>query len=293
MGGKPLGSATVELRRSRTLTINPSIALVTPSEKRSFAYKLSDPSVSRSPPVPATAATAAATDACDASTGVGWNSEPVWSVSPSVGMVNNKGTYEAPSTIDRPQRVLVAVTKQCDSAAASVYLSNDPSGADFGDAIGLLIIFVMIMGTLGSYVCTLSSFVASAENRQFVTSRTWWYIMRPLIGGALAVIGYFLFAGGYITGAGTDTGNLIKIGVVSALIGLFEEQALLKLGEIFDVVIKPPEKGAAQLDTSKPGAQGPATQEEGRTPSRRSARLPQYRPGTQNETANDEPNQDA
>jgi hypothetical protein len=266
--GKPLGSATILLRKSRTLTISPSSALVPPSGKQTFTYTLSDPS--RKPPsqaaTPGTAnpalanpapATAAAPDACDASAGAGWNSEPVWSVTPSAGKVDNKGTYEAPSTIDRTQKVLVTVTKQCDSAAASVYLSNDTSGAGFGDPTVLIIAFVMIMGGLGSFVRAVSSFVAFAGNRQFVSSWTWWYILRPFSGGALAVIGYFLFAGGYIAAAGADTGNLIKIGVVAALIGLYEEQASVKLGEMFDALFKPSEKGKDQLGAAQPGAQGP------------------------------------
>ena len=285
VGGRSLGSATVQLRRDRTLTINPSIALVAPSGKRTFTYTLSDPSsqtasqaatpgTAKPTPLNPAPAKAAAPDACDASAGTGWDSELVWSVVGSVGKVDRYGIYHAPSTIDRPQMILVTVNKQCDSAAASVYLSNDPSGADFGDDALQLLSFVMIMGALGSYVHMLSSFVVSVEDRQFVTSRIWWYIMRPLIGGSLAVIGYFLFAGGYITGAGTDTSNLIKIGVVAALIGLFAERALLKLGEIFEAVIKPPEKGAAELDAPKPQAQGPDVQEDGRTASRRGARLP-------------------
>ena len=251
--GKPLGSATVLLRKDRTLTIGPSSALVPPSGTQVFTYTLSDPSnpPPTKPPTPVS-------DKCAANGGPDWNSAPVWSVTPSVGkMVDNKGTYAAPSKIDHTQKVLVTVTKQCDSAAASVYLSDETAGADFGDPTGLIIKFVMIMGALGSYVRAVSSFVAFAGNRQFVSSWTWWYILRPFSGGALAVIGYFLFAGGYIAAAGADTGNLIKIGVVAALIGLYEEQSSVKLGEIFDALFKPSEKGKDQLGAAQPGAQGP------------------------------------
>jgi hypothetical protein len=113
----------------------------------------------------------------------------------------------------------------------------------------------MIMGALGSYVHGASSFVAFTGNRQFMSSWTWWYLLRPLIGSALAVIGYFLLAGGYISAVGTDTNNLLKIGVMAAgLIGLYEEQACVKIGEIFDALFKPSDKGKDPLDTTRTGA---------------------------------------
>src|ERR1017187_6091669 len=117
----------------------------------------------------------------------------------------------------------------------------------------------MIMGALGSYVHGASSFVAFTGNRQFMSSWTWWYLLRPLIGSALAVIGYFLLAGGNISAVGTDTNNLLKIGVMAAgLIGLYEEQACVKIGEIFDALFKPADKGKDTLDTGKTGAPAPA-----------------------------------
>jgi len=264
--GKTAGSATILLRKSRTLTIGPSSAFLPASGTQTFTFALSDPSNTDKPP--AAPANAAAPSACDASAGTGWNSDPVWSVVPSLGKVDGKGTYVAPAAVNQPQRVSVIVSKQCDSAAASVYLSNDPQDFGFSDPTGLLIAFVMIMGALGSYVHAASSFVAFTGNRQFSSSWTWWYFLRPLIGSALAVIGYFLLAGGYISAAGTDTGNLLKIGVMAGLIGLYEEQACVKIGEIFDALFKPADTGKDPLDTNKVGAPAPVVtdvQQTGRT----------------------------
>ena len=102
-----------------------------------------------------------------------------------------------------------------------------------------------------------------------MSSWTWWYLLRPLIGSALAVIGYFLLAGGYISAVGTDTNNLLKIGVMAAgLIGLYEEQACVKIGEIFAALFKPADKGKDALDTSKAGTPAPEVtnvQQTGRT----------------------------
>jgi len=46
-------------------------------------------------------------------------------------------------------------------------------------------------------------------------------------------------------------GNLVKIGVISGLIGLYEEQACVKIGEIFDALFKPADKGKDPLETNK------------------------------------------
>jgi hypothetical protein len=265
--GKTAGSATILLRKSRTLTVSPSSTFLPPSGKQTFTFTLSDAfKLSKAPATPPAKppVTPPVTppSACDASAGKGWDSAPVWSVVPSSphGKAEEDGsyTYQAPPTVNRPQRVTVIVSKQCDSAAASVYLSNDPQDFGLSDPTGLLIAFVMIMGALGSYVHAVSSFVAFTGNRQFSSSWTWWYFLRPMLGAALAVIGYFLLAGGYISAAGTDTGNLLKIGVMAGLIGLYEEQACVKIGEIFDALFKPSDKGKDTLDTGKTGTPAPA-----------------------------------
>ena len=44
------------------------------------------------------------------------------------------------------------------------------------------------MGALGSYIHAGTFFVSYVGNRNFVASWTWWYVLRPFIGLALAVI---------------------------------------------------------------------------------------------------------
>lgn len=246
--GKTAGSATIFLRK-KTLTISPSSTLLRPLGKQTFTVVPTEPAtnLANAEATPAAAPPAAKPAEASSPCGVsGWSVVP-----PSLGKVDEKGSYEAPATVSQPQRVSVIVSNQCDSAAASVYLSNDPQDFGFGYLTRLLILFVMIMGALGSYIHAASSFVAFAGNRQFSSSWTWWYFLRAPIGSALAVIGYFLLAGGYISAAGTDTGNLVKIGVISGLIGLYEEQACVKIGEIFDALFKPADKGRDPLETNK------------------------------------------
>ena len=115
-------------------------------------------------------------------------------------------------------------------------------------------IFVFIMGALGSYVHAASSFATFAGNRQLASAWSWWYVLRPLIGGLLAILGYFLLNGG-LTSV-TDPSNMFKIAAYSGLIGMFAEQATIKFGDIFDAVFKPFDKQQGKLDANQPPVDG-------------------------------------
>ena len=69
-----------------------------------------------------------------------------------------------------------------------------------------LLLLVMTMGALGSYVHAATSFVSYVGNRSFIQSWTWWYVLRPFIGVALAVIFYFVVRGGFLS-AGADASD--------------------------------------------------------------------------------------
>ena len=63
----------------------------------------------------------------------------------------------------------------------------------------------------------------------------WWYVLRFLIGAALALILYFALRGGLIGTDGTSTDvNPYGVAALSALAGLFSKQATDKLSEVFD-----------------------------------------------------------
>ena len=63
-----------------------------------------------------------------------------------------------------------------------------------------LILLVLLVGAIGSYVHSTSSIVDYLGNRTFISSWVWWYLLRPFIGMMLALIFYFVFRGGFITG---------------------------------------------------------------------------------------------
>lgn len=102
-----------------------------------------------------------------------------------------------------------------------------------------LLLLVMAMGALGSYVHAGTSFVSYVGNRSFVGSWTWWYILRPFIGLALAVVFYFVIRGGLLSG-GAVASDISPFGfaAVAGLVGMFSKQATDKLEELFNDLFK-------------------------------------------------------
>lgn len=108
------------------------------------------------------------------------------------------------------------------------------------------LLIVIVAGALGSYIHLATSFADYVGNRQLMLSWGWWYVLRPLIGMALAVILYFVVRGGLITGQG-GAGNLSPYGVaaIAGMAGMFSKQATDKLREVFENLFrteKPPDR---------------------------------------------------
>jgi hypothetical protein len=98
---------------------------------------------------------------------------------------------------------------------------------------------VAVAGAMGSYIHLATSFADYVGNRQFVKSWMWWYVLRPFIGSALAVIVYFATRGGLVSG-GAGAGDLSPYGVtaLAGLAGIFSKQATDKLREVFENLFK-------------------------------------------------------
>jgi signal transduction histidine kinase len=100
-----------------------------------------------------------------------------------------------------------------------------------------LIWLVIIASSLGSYIHTVTSFTTYAGNRNLVTSWLAWYLLRPAISAALALIFYFTLRAGLFTGASADqTINPFGIASIAGMVGLFSKQATEKLSKIFDTI---------------------------------------------------------
>ena len=105
---------------------------------------------------------------------------------------------------------------------------------------------VVLSGALGSYIHAATSFADYIGNRQLFGSWTWWYLLRPFVGVALALIVYFSVRGGLI-GASTGANALSPYGVaaITGLAGMFSKQATDKLREVFENLFKtdhPPQR---------------------------------------------------
>ena len=100
-----------------------------------------------------------------------------------------------------------------------------------------LIWLVVISSALGSYIHTVTSFTLYAGNRSLCPSWLAWYLLRPAISAALALIFYFALRAGLFSGATADqTINPFGIAAISGMVGMFSKQATEKLSKIFDTI---------------------------------------------------------
>lgn len=101
------------------------------------------------------------------------------------------------------------------------------------------LLIALLSGALGSYIHAATSFVDYIGNRRFVKSWTWWYLLRPFIGMALALLIYFSARGGLIaTSTGASALSPYGVAAVTGLAGLFSKQATDKLREVFETLFQ-------------------------------------------------------
>ena len=112
------------------------------------------------------------------------------------------------------------------------------------DEVRLLWI-VIIAGALGSLVHALRSVYWYIGNRNLVSSWLAKYMLMPFGGSALAVVFYFVVRGGFFSPqAGFPQTSPFGFAALSAIIGLFSEQAVLKLKHVAEMIFSKAERGA-------------------------------------------------
>jgi len=181
---------------------------------------------------------------------VHWSLDPgaPGKLEPAAAKPPMEAKYTAPD-VNRPMMIRMTATvdpgagKPSRSVAALVQLSpaNKQGCASAKDIYW----FVFWMGLLGSLIHAALSFAAYAGNRKFVASWTWWYMLRPLTGGLLAVLVFFLFGGGVL--GKSDVSNAYMVATYAGLVGLFSETAVLKLKELFETLLKPKEERSDKI----------------------------------------------
>jgi len=118
-----------------------------------------------------------------------------------------------------------------------------------------LLLLVIVAGGLGSFIHAATSFVDYVGNRRFFRSWIMWYVLRPFIGSALAVVLYSAVRGGLLTAtAGGDSVSPFGVAALAFLAGMFSKQATDKLNELFTTLFKTSGDGDAvrkdKLDTA-------------------------------------------
>lgn len=99
------------------------------------------------------------------------------------------------------------------------------------------LILAMIAGAMGAFLHVAQSFATYVGNRSFSESWTWWYLLRPFMGAALAVVVYVVFRSALVPSSATVS-NAYGIVALASLSGMFSKQAIDKLNEIFTVAFR-------------------------------------------------------
>jgi len=115
-----------------------------------------------------------------------------------------------------------------------------------------LLLLVIFAGALGSYLHAIMSLADFIGNRSLKASWFWWYITRPFLGMAMALVFYAVVRGGFLAGTPADANVVNPFGVlaIGALVGMFSDKAAQKLKEIFDVVFTANNERADKLNKS-------------------------------------------
>jgi len=119
------------------------------------------------------------------------------------------------------------------------------------DEVRLLWI-VILAGALGSLIHAMRSVYWYVGNRNLVRSWLAKYFVMPFTGSALAVMFYFVIRGGFFSPQ-SDFSQTSPFGfaALSAMVGLFSEQAVLKLKQVAETILSKPESGADPMPPSK------------------------------------------
>jgi hypothetical protein len=176
-----------------------------------------------------------------------WLQPPIGSIQAGS---NGTATYSAkPGEIERAATIMIMANVQVPGGPprpAGTYLTllpRSPAKAcqeDGTPSTASLIALIALAGALGGLIHGASSFAIFAGNRQFKSSWTWWYVLRPVLGAAVALVVYLVVRSGVGTGdialAGADC---LKTAGFAGLIGMFAEPAMLKLKDIFNTIFTP------------------------------------------------------
>lgn len=112
-----------------------------------------------------------------------------------------------------------------------------------------LLVMVMVAGALGSFVHVAKSFGDFVGNDRFMASWIWWYLLKPCIGMALALMLYLLVRAVLVAvSAGGDPAsvNLYGLMAMATLVGIASKQGTDKFAEVLDALLRTRRGGDAR-----------------------------------------------
>lgn len=104
-----------------------------------------------------------------------------------------------------------------------------------------LLVMVMVAGALGSFVHVAKSFGDFVGNDRFMASWIWWYLLKPCIGMALALMLYLIVRAVLLTvSAASDPAsvNLYGLMAMAALVGMASKQGTDKFAVLLDALFR-------------------------------------------------------
>lgn len=117
-----------------------------------------------------------------------------------------------------------------------------------------LLLIVIFAGALGGALHALRSLYWYVGNRELRWSWVPMYLLLPFAGAAMASVFYLILYGGFIPNAPTDGQTYWFIIGIAVLVGMFSQQAALKLRDIANVTLTKPGAGEnAMPQRSVPG----------------------------------------
>ncbi len=104
-----------------------------------------------------------------------------------------------------------------------------------------LILLVLFTGALSASIYGIKSFADYAGEETLTASWCWLYFARPIIGSGLAFIFYLVIRAGFLASTNADVKAINPFGfvAVAALVGMFSDKAMLKLGDVFNALFQP------------------------------------------------------
>lgn len=102
---------------------------------------------------------------------------------------------------------------------------------------GYLFLVVLFAGMVGATLRSIGALYWHLGVGDFSFRWTWFYLFQPFFGGALGLVFFLVLRGGFSSGT-VGKGNVFTFAAVSALTGLFSENAMAKLKTVAESLLQ-------------------------------------------------------